>query len=89
MLKRLLGLLRETWWLALIVLAFSVGSGIFVDRMLGWMMAGASTVVFLYFAFVRYDDHGDEAARTPESIAADGKGDQPAERRTPPPPPSE
>lgn len=83
MIMRLISLLRETWWLALIVLVFSGACAIFVDPMLAWMMSGASAVVFLYFAFVRYDDDGEEAARTPEMLEREA-AEREADGQSPP-----
>lgn len=55
--ERIKGLLRETWWLwtiffvAIAILSASV-SGLFL------FMYPALVVVCVYFAFVRYDEHG-------------------------------
>jgi hypothetical protein len=59
--KRLLGLWRDTWWLwtgfFLMTIAFSAVVGIFFLLLLPCL-----PVPFLYFAFCRYDEDGNEKA---------------------------
>lgn len=53
----ILGLWRETWWLWCLFLGGVLGASIFVTPFF-LFMAPVFVVMFLYFAFVRYDEHG-------------------------------
>lgn len=54
--KPIIGLLRNTWWLWLVVFGGLIGLS-FVDRA---ALLGVPICLFvmIYFAFVRYDEHG-------------------------------
>ena len=55
--QRILGLLRDTWWLWLGFLTVAMIGAIFVD----WVFLAAIPITMVsitYFASVRYDEHG-------------------------------
>lgn len=55
--KRYLGLLRDTWWLWLLM----IGAGVIAAQLVSFVFYCAipiSFFSFLYFGLVRYDDQG-------------------------------
>ena len=58
--NRLLGALRDLWWLLLIFLAGTAGVGVFIGAVFAIIVALAIIGTFGYFAWVRYDDTGQE-----------------------------
>jgi hypothetical protein len=55
--KALMALLRGTWWLWLLFVVASVVLSELVDPVF-WVMLPICAVTIVYFAFVRYDEHG-------------------------------
>ena len=55
--NRLIGLMRDTWWLWLGLIAGGVLLGTLVDVIL-FASIPISIFSFLYFGFMRYDDDG-------------------------------
>ncbi|PQO34488.1 hypothetical protein DTL21_13295 [Bremerella cremea] len=51
------GLWRDTWWLWCVFMVALLGAVFFVTPFF-LFMAPAFVVMFLYFAFVRYDENG-------------------------------
>jgi hypothetical protein len=58
MIGRLGGLLRDCWYLMLIVLAASVLFGVVIHWFLALVVPVIFVPVFIYFAIIRYDDDG-------------------------------
>ncbi|RMH30231.1 MAG: hypothetical protein D6693_00800 [Planctomycetota bacterium] len=57
---RLLGALRDMWWLLALFLAACVGFGFVVGPVLAGIVWLVIAGTFVYFAWVRYDDTGHE-----------------------------
>ena len=55
--ERIKGLLRETWWLWTLFAVMITVLGVTVSAMF-FAMVPALIVVCVYFALVRYDEHG-------------------------------
>ena len=55
---QLAALLRDAWWIMILILVASVVSAIYVAWLVGiaFFVIGAATLG--YFALVRYDEHG-------------------------------
>jgi len=54
------GMLRDLWWLILLVLIAGVVIAILVNVLIGLVIAGIGIVVPSYFATMRYDSSGKE-----------------------------
>ncbi len=52
------GLLRDAWWLILGSIAVGVLFGFVVTPLLGCAVPLVLIPVFIYFALIRYDEHG-------------------------------
>lgn len=59
------GMLRDLWWLILIIVLAGIVIGIFVNVLIGLIIAGMGIVVPAYFATMRYDASGKERDRGP------------------------
>ena len=59
--KQLLGLLRDTWWLWLGFVAVTIAFSLLVGKFF-LLLLPCLPVPFVYFAFNRYDDEGNEKA---------------------------
>ena len=55
--KRVIALLRSTWWLWLLYVVISLPLIWFVDPVF-WITMPIYGVTFVYFAFMRFDEHG-------------------------------
>ena len=55
--KRFYALFKQTWWLWTIYLILNIGLIIFVSPVF-WAVLPMIVVIFIYFAWVRYDDEG-------------------------------
>lgn len=55
--EQIKGLLRETWWLWLVFAVMIALMAVWVSAMFLFMYP-ILVVVCMYFAFVRYDEHG-------------------------------
>lgn len=55
--EQIKGLLRETWWLWLVFCLMIALMALFISAMF-LLMLPVLAVVCTYFAFVRYDEHG-------------------------------
>jgi hypothetical protein len=60
MLKRLGGLLRDAWWIPLIVVFGSLFIGGFIHPLVGVVTFVSGCLTLVYFALLRYDDEGRE-----------------------------
>lgn len=60
--KPLVALLRTTWWLWVIFVLVSVLLSELVDPVF-WVMLPVCAVTIVYFAFVRFDEHGERRER--------------------------
>lgn len=50
-------LLRETWWLWIVLTVFAGLMSLLVSPIF-WLTVPISLITFLWFGFVRYDEHG-------------------------------
>lgn len=57
--KQILGLWRDTWWLWIVFIAMTVGFAT-VFGLFFLLLLPCLPVTFLYFAFNRYDENGNE-----------------------------
>jgi len=55
--KRFYALFKQTWWLWTIYLILNIGLILFVSPVF-WAVLPMIVVIFIYFAWVRYDDEG-------------------------------
>jgi hypothetical protein len=53
-----MALVREVWWLVVLVPIVSVCFGVYLDPTLGFAVPVITVPMLLYFAYVRYDEHG-------------------------------
>lgn len=53
---RLRRLVRETWWLLVIVALASAAFGLFLAPVLGWVTPLVVAPVYLWFALIRVED---------------------------------
>ena len=60
MIARFMGLVRDAWWLMLMVLVGAIVSWIFVSPIVGVAMFLVAIPSFFYFSMLRYDDQGRE-----------------------------
>lgn len=60
--NRMLGALRDLWWLLLLFLAGTAALGVFIGVVFATVIGLAIVGTFGYFAWVRYDDTGRERA---------------------------
>ncbi len=58
--NRIKGLLRDAWWVLLIVLVAAITFGIVIQVWVGIATALIGCSMFVYFAIIRYDDTGKE-----------------------------
>lgn len=56
-LKRYKGLLRDTWWAWLTILAFGIIGGTLMSRIF-YSAIPIAVFAFVYFGMMRYDEHG-------------------------------
>jgi hypothetical protein len=59
--KQMLGLWRDTWWLWIAFVAMTIGFT-FVLGIFFLLLLPCLPIPFVYFAFNRYDEHGNEKA---------------------------
>jgi len=62
--RRVIGILRDAWFLLPVILAAAVVFGWLISPGWGVAVAVLSLVVFVYFGIVRYDDDGNERSDT-------------------------
>ncbi len=60
MIRRLQAIVRDAWWLLLMILAMSVFFWVKLTPLIGLTMIIAGFSVSAYFAILRYDDEGNE-----------------------------
>ncbi|MHC5028085.1 MAG: hypothetical protein ACYTGR_15135 [Planctomycetota bacterium] len=58
--RRFLGLLRDAWYTALVILVAGVVFWIVMHPAVGIAAVLLGTITFAYFALMRYDDDGNE-----------------------------
>ena len=61
MMKQMIGLWRDTWWLWVGFAALTIGFSLLVGKFFLLLLPGLP-VPFVYFAINRYDDEGNEKA---------------------------
>lgn len=71
LLQRLVRLLRETWWLLLIVAAIALAFGKFLEPLLGWVAAGIVVPVYVWFALIRVEDDPPDHADPSDAVDGD------------------
>ena len=61
MLNRFTGLLRDAWYLLLVIVVAAVAIWFLIDPLPGIVVVILGLVTFAYFAIVRYDDDGHDS----------------------------